>query len=129
VRSLAAGVALALLATACGGEEPPITTADSAVQVPPADAGPVEIADVVLEAGSDGSKLLVDGTQPTPCHGLGWFVATEAERIVVTVWSEPPPPDVACAQVIAPFSIEIDLDPAEAGTEVVLNGEVVGTVG
>lgn len=121
-------VALLLALTACGGDEPGVTS-DEGDSVPPADAGPVEISSVGLVSASDGDRLQVDGTQPTPCHGLGWFVAAGSDPIEVTLWSEPPPPGRVCVQVIEPFSIEIDLGPLEPGTEVVLNGEVVGTVG
>lgn len=127
LKVLLLGTALMVMA-ACGGSDPPDTTDDGAAQVPPPDAGPVEIVNVELIAGSEGAGLQIDGTQPTPCHGVGWIVEPGDGRVEVTVWSEPPPPDTVCAQVIEPFSIEIDLGPVETETEVVLNGEVVGSV-
>lgn len=92
----------------------------------PADAGPVTIVDTEIAAGTDGHRLVVEGTQPTPCHGLGWFVEPANGRVDVSVWSEPPPTGEVCAQVIEAFSIEIDLGAPDGGTEVVLNGQVVG---
>jgi len=124
-RGVVLGVMMVL--AACGGGERPGSPGDEA-QVPPDDAGPVEIVALEIVAGSDGASLMVDGTQPTPCHELGWIVRPDG-RIEVTIWSVPPAPDVVCAQVIEPFRIEIDLGPAVAGTEVVVNGEVAGTVG
>lgn len=114
---------LALLA-ACGGGNPPDTSPDDA-QVPPANAGTVGIESVALTSG-DRVELGIEGTKPTPCHEVGWVASPGGE---VTIWSEAPEPGVACAQVIEPFSITIDLGPLESGTEVVVNGEVVGTVG
>lgn len=127
LKILALGSALVVFA-ACGGSEPPGTTDDGASQAPPADAGPVEVANVELIAGSEGAGLRIEGTQPTPCHEVGWIVEPGAGRVEVTVWSEPPPAGTICAQVIEPFSIEIDLGSVETETEVVLNGEVVGSV-
>ena len=122
-------VVILVVTAACGGSEPTGTTADEPDQVPPADATPVEVVRAEIVAGSEGNGLRVDGNQPTPCHGLGWFVRSDAGRLEVTVWSEPPPADQSCVQVIEPFSIEIDLGPVATETEVVLNGEVVGSVG
>lgn len=127
LKVLVLGFALIVLA-ACGGAEPPGTTDDGASQVPPADAGPVQVANVELITRSEGAGLRIDGTQPTPCHEVGWIVEPGDGRVDVTLWSEPPPTGTACAQVIEPFSIEIDLGSVETETEVVLNGEVVGSV-
>ncbi|MEX1005645.1 MAG: hypothetical protein WD156_09775 [Acidimicrobiia bacterium] len=114
------------LLAACNGSPSPTTTTPADAQVPPADAGPVTIVDTEIAAGTDGHRLVVEGTQPTPCHGLGWFVEPANGRVEVSVWSEPPPTGEVCAQVIEAFSIEIDLGAPDGGTEVVLNGQVVG---
>ncbi|MEX2280417.1 MAG: hypothetical protein WEA76_10070 [Acidimicrobiia bacterium] len=119
---------LLLVIAACGGGEPPLVPGDDAQQVPPPEAGSVEIVGVSLTSGTDRSTLGIEGTKPTPCHEVGWFVEVDGSA-VVTIWSELPAPEVVCAQVIKPFSIEVDLGPLEPGTEVVVNGEVVATSG
>lgn len=72
-------------------------------------------------------SLSVEGTLPTPCHGLGWLDLDDGSTIQVTVFSIEPGPAVSCIAVEEPFSLSISLGSfAEEERTVTLNGEVVG---
>lgn len=72
-------------------------------------------------------SLGIEGTIPTPCHGLGWVDVDDGTTITVTVFSIEPGPAVSCIAVEEPFALSIPLGSfAEEDRSVILNGEVVG---
>ena len=70
----------------------------------------------------------IEGSAPTPCHGIVWEI-TEGEGVrTITVTTEVER-DVMCAQVLEPHSLTIPLGPApDLPVEVWVNGELVRTV-
>lgn len=135
-------IALLTVLTACGaangappspddpvsGDDPTPTT--QPMGEIPADAGPVYVNDteiLLLESFPVQVRLRVTGDLPTPCHEPVWEVTDDGETIAVTLASIPPPPDTACAEVLQPFEVSIDLGSYESASRVVtLNGEQVG---
>lgn len=72
-------------------------------------------------------SLSVEGTIPTPCHGLGWIEDDDGSTITVTLFSIEPGPAVSCIAVEEPFALSIPLGSfADEARTVVLNGELVG---
>lgn len=72
-------------------------------------------------------SLAIEGTLPTPCHGLGWVDIDDGSTISVTLFSIEPGPAVTCIAVTEPFALSIPLGSfAEEDRTVVVNGEVAG---
>lgn len=62
--------------------------------------------------------LVIAGDLPDPCHEVGAIrQRAEAGAIAVEVQVNPPAPDVMCAQVITPFTVEVPMDTALAPGE------------
>lgn len=96
----------------------------------PDNAGEVFIDSIdlmILESFPIQVRVAVEGTLPTPCHGLSWVQADDGTTIDITVFSIEPGPAVSCIAVVEPFSLSIDVGSfADESRTVVVNGEVVG---
>ncbi|GIU91891.1 MAG: hypothetical protein KatS3mg011_0797 [Acidimicrobiia bacterium] len=128
----------AVLLASCGGGEPTTpTNLDPAV--PPEERplpdgylqGPVfdVVATLQVSDGATGRVVLrVSGSLPDPCHEPYWSIDDDGRTLDVTLVSGVAPDTGACIQVIAPFSVEIELGTwVSQGRAVVLNGEEVGS--
>ena len=109
--------------TATRGASPPPTStpAPKPTQTPegraPAFVDEAAVADGVLT---------VTGDLPTPCHVVDHEVLVEPSgRVEVSVFSHPPGPDEACAAVLSPFELLVDVPPDGDPCAVVVNGEPV----
>ena len=111
---------------ACGGQnDTTTTTLGETGQVPPADAIAVTVTGVDLSS----SRVTIRGEAPTPCKDLGSTISDVGETIEVVVWAEPLDEGEACAQVIEPFEVSLTFETPTTETQVIVNGEAVGTVG
>lgn len=73
-------------------------------------------------------RLWVTGSLPTPCHEVAYEVQDFGSSLDVRLWSVADP-EVACAQVLEPFEISIELGSYEsADLPVLLNGEEIGRI-
>ncbi len=84
-------------------------TSPAASPAPPVQPAPVA---AVETATRDGSLVLtVSGELPDPCHEIAAVTQSVAgDVITVNISVNPPAPDMICAQVMTPYSIEIPLD-------------------
>ncbi|MCB2223499.1 MAG: hypothetical protein KQH83_04900 [Actinobacteria bacterium] len=120
-----------LLFAACGDDAPAATasTTTAPTGAAPTTTDPVYVAHVefvFLESYPVQVRAVVTGDLPTPCHEPGWTVGAAGAdgRVVVDMWSSVPDPDLACAQVLEPFEVTIDVGSFETGDYVV---EIGGT--
>jgi hypothetical protein len=74
-------------------------------------AQPAWVTSVELAQRDGKYVLIVSGDLPDPCHEIGAVTPrVEANAITVDVQVNPPAPDVLCAQVITPYTVEVPLD-------------------
>lgn len=74
-------------------------------------ARPAWVTAVDLEQRDGVFVLLVSGDLPDPCHEVGVMAPrVAAGAITADVLVSPPAPDVMCAQVITPYTVEVPLD-------------------
>lgn len=81
--------------------------------------GPVYIDSASLA----GPRLHVSGHKPTPCHELDWKITRTPDAIDVDLYTVVDP-NVACVQVLKPFTVEIPIGEPQ-NRMVRLNGKVV----
>lgn len=147
---------MALVLTACGsgdaggpsdGDDPAPPTSGPGDPGPPTDQVPGDKGPVRYEKLPDNAgqafivssdllimesfpiqvALAIEGSLPTPCHGLGWVQEDDGATISVTVFSVEPGPAVTCIAMEEPFELSVPLgDFADEDRSVELNGDVVG---
>jgi hypothetical protein len=89
---------------------------------------PAPVLSVEIEQSGDAATLVISGEMPDPCHEVGEVTQrVEEGTISVNVEMTPPAPDMVCAQVITPYTVEV---PVEARLEpgeytVIVNDSVV----
>ncbi len=72
---------------------------------------PAWVTSVELVQRDGAPVLIVSGDLPDPCHEIGAITPrVEADAITVDVLVNPPAPDILCAQVITPYTVEVPLD-------------------
>jgi hypothetical protein len=74
-----------------------------------------------------GGKLTIEGNLPTPCHQLRVTIAgpNAGGAVTVEVYSLSDRGAI-CAQVLKPFSADLNLTPAQAAAQILVNGERPG---
>lgn len=137
-RALILLAAAAIIVAACGGDDGTTTTGGEAAELPPADAGPVFIAQTELTLDGDTLRVTVTGDLPTPCHAPQTTISTSRPvteggdtprtRVDVQVWSERQG-DEACAEVLEPFEVSVSAAVTDGGADVYVNDELAGSVG
>lgn len=123
--------ALAVLVSACAGEDPGSNDGSTTTTTLGGIEGPVFVDSteiLYLESFPVQVRLVVQGSLPTPCHQVQWSVEDDGAAIDVTLWSV-----IAlgqsCAQVLEPFEVSIALGSFEtADLDVLLNGELIDRV-
>jgi hypothetical protein len=72
---------------------------------------PAPILSVQIQQSGDNAVLVISGEMPDPCHEVGEVVQrVEDSSIYVDVEMTPPAPDMVCAQVITPYTVEVPID-------------------
>ncbi len=80
------------------------------MQAQPA-AMPAPVASVEVEQRGDSAVLVITGEMPDACHEVGDVSQRVGDsEIRVDVEMAPPDPDMMCAQVITPFTVEVPLE-------------------
>jgi hypothetical protein len=92
--------------------------------------GSVEIqhAAIIGLAGKAASTLAIEGNLPTPCHELRLQIpdSPDARRVLrIEAWSVSDPAQM-CAQMLQPFSAQIELPAKNEEFTIMLNGQKVG---
>lgn len=131
VRLFASLFALALVMSACAGDDPGSSDGSTTTTKAGAVVGPVfvDFTDILyLESFPVQVRLHIRGSLPTPCHQAQWDVEETDGGIEVTLWSV-----LAlgqnCAQVLEPFEVTVPLGSFEtADLPVLLNGEQIGRI-
>ena len=104
---------------------------NSGEPVPPLDqrdlAYITNVAFQVLESWPAQVIVEVSGELPDPCHQPWWEVGVDGNTYDVQVWSVSPPPgaEIACAQVVEPFTENVPLGGGFVDDEytVIVNGQ------
>ena len=91
--------------------------------------GSVEIqhAAVATLAAKTASTLAIEGNLPTPCHELRLQIpdSPDAQRVLrIEAWSVSDPAQM-CAQMLQPFSAQIELPAKSEAFTITLNGQMV----
>ncbi len=75
-------------------------------------------------------QVIVEGDLPTPCHKLRAVLNPKVPPGVVDIRlvAEPPAQDVACAQVIQPFKVVLNIQPPSPPVRVLVNGRAAHIV-
>lgn len=110
------------------------TVAPNPYSPKPADSkltrGSVEIqhAAIVSLAAKAVSTLTIEGSLPTPCHELRLQIpdSPDARKVLrIEAWSVSDPAQM-CAQMLKPFSAQIELPARNEEFTIMLNGQKVG---
>ena len=91
------------------GVSAPVEIGSQAAAEPAAQSAPV--ASVESEQRGDSAVLVISGDMPDPCYEVGEVTKrVEDGSISVDVGMTPPAPDIVCAQVITPYTVEVPIE-------------------
>lgn len=107
------------MATAYPGEQTQMPSTTKAAYPPPSGRSPVYIDKIdhrLTDSLPPKILITVTGSKPTPCHEVMYELAApdKALQVVINVYSQSTPGKI-CAQVLAPFTLEILAGPYAKG--------------
>ncbi len=87
---------------------------------------PAQVNKVVAVWTGSVLKVMVSGELPTPCHRLRATMRPNTPPGLVELWLyvQEPPGDQVCTQQIAPFEVELAVQPPALPVRVLVNGQV-----